>query len=135
MAQRLESSLKPNMGHQLDAACSITRALQSQLRVRRLHVEASLMDQLAGVELGDEPADGARIQLRMPDGKRKVRRFDKSGAVKYIYAFVAQSDDDAKGGKEFVLMAGHPPKDLLESIDSTVEDCKLSGQAIMVRWK
>ena len=34
------------MGHQLDAACSITRALQSQLRVRRLHVEASLMDQL-----------------------------------------------------------------------------------------
>jgi hypothetical protein len=46
VAQRLESSLTPNMAHQLEAACSITRALQSQLRVRRLHVEASLMEQI-----------------------------------------------------------------------------------------
>ena len=46
-----------------------------------------------------------------------------------------QSNDEAKGGKEFVLMAGFPPKDLLESIDNTIESCQLSGQAITVRWK
>ena len=46
-----------------------------------------------------------------------------------------QSNDEAKSGKEFVLMAGFPPKDLISDIDSTVESCKLQGQAINVRWK
>ena len=46
-----------------------------------------------------------------------------------------QSNDEAKGGREFVLMAGFPPKDLIDDIDNTIESCKLEGQAITVRWK
>jgi hypothetical protein len=46
-----------------------------------------------------------------------------------------QSNEEAKGGKEFVLMAGFPPKDLITDIDNTIESCQLSGQAITVRWK
>jgi hypothetical protein len=46
-----------------------------------------------------------------------------------------QSNEEAKGGKEFSLMAGFPPKDLLESVENTVESCGLDGQAITVRWK
>ena len=45
--------------------------------------------ELVAMALGDEPAKGARIQLRMPDGKRVVRKFGSSDAVKTIYAFVA----------------------------------------------
>jgi hypothetical protein len=41
--------------------------------------------------IGDEPAKGARIQFKTPDGKRIVRRFDPAGVVKTIYAFVAVS--------------------------------------------
>lgn len=52
---------------------------------------SSLIDELVGMSLGDEPANGARIQLRMPDGKRFVRKFDSSASVKTIYAFVAVS--------------------------------------------
>jgi len=32
-------------------------------------------------------------------------------------------------------MAGFPPADLILDIDNTIEECKLSGQAISVRWK
>eukprot|EP00339_Tiarina_fusa_P009303 CAMPEP_0117003034 /NCGR_PEP_ID=MMETSP0472-20121206/4485_1 /TAXON_ID=693140 ORGANISM="Tiarina fusus, Strain LIS" /NCGR_SAMPLE_ID=MMETSP0472 /ASSEMBLY_ACC=CAM_ASM_000603 /LENGTH=466 /DNA_ID=CAMNT_0004703541 /DNA_START=181 /DNA_END=1577 /DNA_ORIENTATION=- len=96
--------------------------------------EPSLLDQLLETQLGDEPAAGARIQIRMPDGKRQVRKFDPAQTVKSIYAYIAQNNEEAKGGKAFVLMAGFPPKDLLENIDNTVESCKLSGQAITVRW-
>eukprot|EP00934_Nitzschia_sp_Nitz4_P005037 Nitzschia sp. Nitz4//scaffold35_size145790//38767//40411//NITZ4_003017-RA/size145790-processed-gene-0.229-mRNA-1//-1//CDS//3329549085//5027//frame0 len=97
--------------------------------------EPSLLEQLLEMSVGDEPASGARIQLRMPDGKRVVRKFDASSTVKTIYAFIAQSNEDAKGGKEFVLMAGYPPKDLITDMDSSIDSCQLNGQAITVRWK
>jgi hypothetical protein len=51
----------------------------------------SFMEELVAMPLGDEPDNGARIQLRMPDGKRVVRKFVVSETVKTIYAFVAVS--------------------------------------------
>eukprot|EP00539_Tryblionella_compressa_P003845 CAMPEP_0178734778 /NCGR_PEP_ID=MMETSP0744-20121128/1533_1 /TAXON_ID=913974 /ORGANISM="Nitzschia punctata, Strain CCMP561" /LENGTH=483 /DNA_ID=CAMNT_0020387097 /DNA_START=15 /DNA_END=1466 /DNA_ORIENTATION=+ len=95
----------------------------------------SMLDQLLALDLGDEPEKGARIQFRMPDGKRKIRKFDPSQNVRLIYAFVAQSMPESKDGKEFVLMAGFPPKDLITDIDNTIDSCSLSGEAITVRWK
>lgn len=50
---------------------------------------ASVIDELLQVQVGDEPAKGARLQLRMPDGKRVVRKFAADDAVRMIYAFVA----------------------------------------------
>lgn len=49
----------------------------------------SIIDELLNVAVGDEPAKGARMQFRMPDGKRIVRRFNPSDSVKIIYAFLA----------------------------------------------
>jgi hypothetical protein len=49
--------------------------------------------------------------------------------------FFQQTNEEAKGGKEFILMAGFPPKDLIGDIENTIESCQLSGQAISVRWK
>ena len=68
---------------------------------------ASLMDELVAMSIGDEPAKGARIQVRMPDGKRTVRRFDVAGAVKTIYAFVAVSVASAcSRSPDFACMFG-----------------------------
>jgi hypothetical protein len=53
--------------------------------------EPSLNDELLQMSIGDEPAKGARLQFKTPDGKRVVRRFDPADAVKTIYAFVAVS--------------------------------------------
>jgi hypothetical protein len=46
-----------------------------------------------------------------------------------------QSNEDAKGGKEFVLMSGFPHKDLIDDLDNSIESCQLAGEAITVRWK
>ena len=53
--------------------------------------QPSFIDELLKVEVDDEPAKGARMQLRMPDGKRVVRRFNPTDQVKIIYAFLAVS--------------------------------------------
>lgn len=53
--------------------------------------QPSFIDNLLATEVGDEPPVGARIQLRMPDATRMVRKFAKSNIVKTIYAFVAVS--------------------------------------------
>jgi hypothetical protein len=43
--------------------------------------------------------------------------------------------EEARGGREFSLMAGFPPNDLIMDIDNTIEASGLKGQAIAVRWK
>lgn len=49
----------------------------------------SFIDALMGVPVAHEPAKGARMQLRMPDGKRIVRKFNPSDPVKIIFAYLA----------------------------------------------
>jgi hypothetical protein len=88
------------------------------------------------MDVGDEPSDNAaKVMIRMPDGKRLVRKFKTNDRVKIIYAFVAQANEDAKGGKEFVMKAGFPPKDLVDSVNESISNTGLAGDSITVRWK
>jgi hypothetical protein len=32
-------------------------------------------------------------------------------------------------------MAGFPPSDLIDECEKTIDECKLAGQAVAVRWK
>ena len=52
--------------------------------------EPSFVDALLAFDVGEEPASGARIQIRMP-GAKVVRKFNPQDPVKSIYAFVAVS--------------------------------------------
>jgi hypothetical protein len=52
-----------------------------------------------------------------------------------LFLYLQQNNEEAKGGKEFDLKAGFPPKDLVADIDKTIESLKLSGEAITVMWK
>lgn len=100
--------------------------------------EVTFHDEIVGMDVGEEPSgtDGvARIMIRMPDGKRLVRKFNGDDSVKMIYAFVSQSSDDAKNGKEFELKAGFPPKNLLPIVDDTIKSSGLAGDSVTVRWK
>lgn len=98
---------------------------------------------ILAMEVGDEPASGkniARVQIRMPDGKRLVRKFCGSSPVKIIYAFVAQQQQSSSeraqnAGKAFELKAKFPPQDLFASIDASILSCGLNGEAINVVWK
>jgi hypothetical protein len=96
----------------------------------------TFIDEIIALQVGDEPSEkSARVMIRMPDGKRLVRRFKLDDTVKVIYAYVAQSNDDAKNGKEFVMKAGFPPKDLIQSVDESISNSGLAGDSITVRWK
>ena len=92
------------------------------------------------VQVGEEPSasdsDAVRIQFRMPEGQKVVRRFRRGDSIKVIYAFVVQNLDEAKKGKPFQLRAGFPPKDLYSEVESgTVESCGLAGGQIMASWQ
>ena len=89
------------------------------------------------LNVGDEPTSGdvARCMIKMPDGKRLVRKFKGDDSVKIIYAFVAQSNEEAKDGKAFELKAKFPPQDLMPSIDESISSCGLNGETINVIWK
>lgn len=113
--------------------------IEPSSNVRRAAVEEkkepTFMDELIALDVGDEPSDNAaRVMIRMPDGKRLVRKFKMDNKVKVIYAFVAQSNDDAKGGKEFAMKAGFPPKDLIDSVNESISNTGLAGDSITVRW-
>lgn len=108
----------------------------------------TMADEFAGVKVGDEPPAGrdvARIQIRLPDGSKLVRRFNKKDLLEVVYAFCVQTIEDAGAGRPFELLAGFPPKDLYPKIaegknadidePTTIESCGLSGGSISVRWK
>jgi len=84
-------------------------------------------------------ANIAKVQLRMPNGKRLVRKFNGDLPVKVIYAFYAQLDDecmeDAKAGRAFELKAKFPPVDLMPFVEDSISSFGLSGEAITFLWK
>jgi len=109
---------------------------QSSMQEEEKPKEPSFQDEIVAMEVGDEPTENAAsIMIRMPDGKRLVRRFGKDDVVKVIYAFVAQSNEEAKGGREFELKAGFPPKNLLDSVNESIASAGLAGESVTVRWK
>lgn len=87
--------------------------------------------------VGDEPSSGdiARVQIKMPNGKRIARKFPADAPVKLIYAFVAQANDEARAGRAFELKAKFPPVDLLANVDDGINSYGLNGEAINVIWK
>jgi ataxin-3 len=101
---------------------------------------AASMDQLTSsnndqdYNLTEEPVEGApgavKIQFRLPDGTRDVRRFDSSNPVAAVYAFVANKCSNQRIG----LHAGFPPKDIGTQKGLTITESKLAGEMIHVRY-
>jgi len=84
--------------------------------------------------LTEEPIEGSpgcvKIQFRLPDGTRTVRRFSESAPVGMIYAFVI-----SKCPKQSIeLRAGFPPKDICSKKESTIAESKLAGELIHGRY-
>jgi len=87
------------------------------------------------VPVPPEPEAGTkgavRIQFRLPDGTRKVRRFLSTDSVEVVYSFVEESCPS--NGKRLELRYGFPPKDLAPQRSNTIDDAKLSGESIQGR--
>jgi ataxin-3 len=89
------------------------------------------------VALTEEPAAGVagavRIQFRLPDGSRAVRRFLQSDPVGMLYAFV-ESTSKGGQGRAVELRAGFPPKELSPMRQTTIADANLAGEAVTCRF-
>jgi len=55
--------------------------------------------------------------------------------IRFHPKHLQQNSDEVRNGREFALMAGFPPNDLIGSIDSSIDESKLSKQVVTVRWK
>lgn len=94
--------------------------------------DEDILASIQASECPNEPEPGpdtTRIQIRTADGKRIVRRFNKSDTVAAIYAFV-KKEVDSVGGHYFALTSER--RKLLELRDSTLAEANLLNASVMV---
>lgn len=96
--------------------------------------EATPFSLIAGDQPHTEPTDPAistRIQFRYSGG-RQVRRFALSEQVRRIYEWLKSSPVEGKDGLEFELI--FMGRNLIESLDQTVEEAGLKNGSVMVEF-
>ncbi len=103
---------------------------------------SAFKSEMLSIIVPDEPTttgpNTAKVQLRMPNGKRLIRKFCGDSPVKVIYAFVAQLEsniEDVRAGKPYELKAKYPPMDLMPFVEDSIMSSGLSGEAITFVWK
>lgn len=83
----------------------------------------------------EEPAEMdsgvVKLQIRMPNGKRVVRRFLETDMVSLIYKFV---NAESGGGGKVELKAGFPPKSIEGNKGMKIGDAGLAGESIQARF-
>ena len=93
----------------------------------------SAPNEIEECELTPEPttsdSNTVRIQFRLPDGYKVVRRFFGSDPVGMVYAFVKSRCDN----RAFELRAGFPPKAMSNKLIS-IYDAKLDGELVQGRF-
>jgi ataxin-3 len=95
----------------------------------------SLQDSIALPSVSEEPPLDAvgcvKIQLKLPDGQRLVRRFLTTDSVGLIYAVCQQAMGNQKS---IELKYGFPPKDMSSLQSLTIEDARLANESIQARY-
>ncbi|KAJ3010331.1 hypothetical protein HKX48_007454 [Thoreauomyces humboldtii] len=82
-------------------------------------------------KMNEEPTgpDATRVQFRLPDGTRKVRKFRKSDTIRTLFEYI-RADVPEAAEKDFELMNFREP--LLGRLDERIDDAKLAGASISV---
>lgn len=84
--------------------------------------------------LTPEPPEGGpgvvKIQFRLPDGKRSIRRFQQTDLVGVIYSYIQQQCP----GQFFELRYGFPPKDLANLREQTIGAAHLANETIQGKF-
>jgi Ataxin-3 len=88
-----------------------------------------------GVLVPEPPAGSVgaiRIQFRMPNGQRVVRRFLETDRVTHLYMFVQQYESCAD--RDVELLFDFPPKSLSGFRESTIREANLANETIQGRF-
>jgi ataxin-3 len=129
--RRLDGGKKSNgAGQQSKPISQMTEEEMLQMAMEASLEQAPQKNDTISYPLTEEPAVGVKIQFRMPDGTRAVRRFLESDFVGSIYSYVSSKSDD----RNVELRAGFPPKDISSKKDQTIAEAKLAGEMIHGRY-
>lgn len=82
-------------------------------------------------EPDNNPSTTTRIQFRHPDG-RIIRRFNLQDPVRRIYEWLKAEPLQGKDGIAFELKQMPQGQDLIESLDSTIEEAGLKQGTVMI---
>lgn len=97
-------------------------------------------DDMDVVELKEEPSsdeDGVvKVQFRLPNGTRTVRRFYETELVGVFYTFVKDScpSSSSSNPNQLELRCGFPPKDLLPFHNKTMKEAQMANESITCRY-
>jgi len=81
----------------------------------------------------NDPKITTRIQFRGPTGRPIVRRFNLSDPVRRVFEWIKSDVPwEGKQGAEFDLV--FMGKNLIEHVDSTIEQAGLKGASVMVEF-
>lgn len=128
--RRLDGGTKSGgVGQQSKQISEMTEEEQLQMAMEA-SLEQATQNDAVSYPLTEEPADGVKIQFRLPDGSRAVRKFLESDFVGTIYSYVSSKSDD----RNVELRAGFPPKDISSKKDETIAEAKLAGEMIHGRY-
>lgn len=132
---RLDGRNPTTNGHHGISVEGLTDEEQLQLALQASMEPAQAVDPETTVPVPPEPAQGAsgaiRIQFKLPNGKRLVRRFLDTDSVNVVFSFVQEEC----GGKPVSLMCGFPPKDIEQNRSMTITEAKLANESIQGRFK
>mmetsp|Transcript_4782 Transcript_4782/g.5530 ORF Transcript_4782/g.5530 Transcript_4782/m.5530 type:complete len:335 (+) Transcript_4782:128-1132(+) len=120
-------------GKKLGGSENLTEEQRLELALKasmKKHVEYTDVNAPSEPEANEQGT--IRIQLRLPDGTRKVRRLREKETVQMLYAIVASLSGDSNG-RSLELKAGFPPK-ILDDGTVSVKAAGLSGVMIQCKW-
>ncbi|KAK1249375.1 hypothetical protein MKX07_002891 [Trichoderma sp. CBMAI-0711] len=84
-------------------------------------------------EPANDPAATTRIQFRHPDG-RIIRRFSLRDPVRRIYEWLKAEPLEGKENVQFELKTMPQGQDLIELLDSTIEEAGLKQGTVMIEF-
>lgn len=83
----------------------------------------------AGPPTLDESKPMTTIQIRLHNGKRLIVKCNLHDTVQTLIMHVEANGDD-RGGRDYVLSSGYPPK-VLSDFEKTVEECGLMNAQVV----
>ncbi|GAB4816470.1 hypothetical protein N2152v2_003516 [Parachlorella kessleri] len=90
----------------------------------------------AAARLPPEPAgaEGCRIAVRFPDGKRGQRRFPRSAPLAAVHDYCLSQVEEAAAGRPFSLSQGFPGAPVLSTLQQSLEDAKVADAMLVMKW-
>ncbi|KAK9452002.1 uncharacterized protein V1518DRAFT_424959 [Limtongia smithiae] len=77
-----------------------------------------------------DPKTTTRLQFRLSDGTRVIRRFNNNDPVRYIFEFIKAEIPSMKD--KYFQVISMDRKKLIESIDATIEEAGLKNAAVLI---